>query len=159
MTYTIDKTALVKCLLVKDLNEVICDGSIAPVGNACSEVVKHMSNLDVSTAVTGTLEGAEGCGNRGICICAGGAYNVSCKCGVITAAVLCVKHQAKVKELCLLVALHHSFRCYLLCGNGDLLSQGGAGGVDLNVEDGSILDDGGKADAALDLVGVPCFRL
>ena len=47
--------------------------------------------------MAGALERAERRGNGGIGICSRGGYNVGGEGRVITAAVLCVEHESKVK--------------------------------------------------------------
>ena len=44
---------------------------IAPVGNLSLHVSHHFADLDIGSAVAGTLERPESGGNRGICIGAG----------------------------------------------------------------------------------------
>ena len=71
----------------------------------CSEIVKHIADLEVCSAVTGTLERTDSRRDRRINIRSRGRYRAADESGVITAAVLCVEYHTAVKEHCLIVCV------------------------------------------------------
>ena len=106
MTHAIDQTTTVKCLLMKDLLKV-CTYLILILGIAdmLLNVVHHLNNLDIGSAMLWSLQGRKsGCNNRvGVGACRG---NYSCrKCGVVAATMLHMKHQSHIEYLCLQIRI------------------------------------------------------
>ena len=74
---------------------------VVPVVHVFLYIVEHGAHLYIRSAVLRSFKRAERRGDCGIGVCSRGRYNVGCKGGVVTAAVLCVQHKRRVKHLCL----------------------------------------------------------
>ena len=104
VTDAVDETALVPHLAAQNAFEVIFHFVIAvPVLHILHNVRHHLAYLVVRAAVTEALQGADSCGDGGVDIRLRGGKHTRGKCGVVTAAVLCVEHHAKVEQLGFLV--------------------------------------------------------
>ena len=100
MTDTIDESLLVEDFLVQDLLQIIAEFLfVLPVGNIFLDVLKHLLDLHVGTAVLGTLEGTQGCSDGGIGIRTGGGNDMGREGGVVAAAVLCMQDQGNIQNL------------------------------------------------------------
>ena len=101
MTHTVDKSAAVSCFLFQYLCKEVCDlALIVPVLNIFHYAALHFKHLVVGTAVTGTFKGTDSCGICSIGVCARRCKHTAGKCGVVSAAVLCVENKGDVKHLC-----------------------------------------------------------
>ena len=99
MTHTVNKSRTVSKLLVHDLSERRRDLLIViHVADLGFERIHHLNDLDVRTAVTGPLQRADRRGNGGIRVCTRRRQHTAGKGRVVTAAMLCVKHQAYVEQ-------------------------------------------------------------
>ena len=97
---------MVVFFLVQYLCEEVSDlALVLPVLYAVFDAVKHLHNLNICTAVTGTLKCRYSRSVSRISVCAGRGYTAAGKCRVVTAAMLCVEHKTKVEELCLLLCV------------------------------------------------------
>ena len=80
VTHTVDKSHSVKCLLFKDFFKIICDFLfVCPIFYICLDVLKHIENLNICTAVLRSFKRCQsGCSSR-IGIRTRGGYNMGCK--------------------------------------------------------------------------------
>ncbi len=120
MTNAVNKTGLVKRFLVKYFFKI---GGyfllIVPVLHIFLYIVEHRANLNIRSAVLRAFERAERRCDCGICVRSRGRYNMRGKGRVITAAVLCVKHQCRVKHLGFkrgILAVEPQHIKYVFCG-------------------------------------------
>ena len=91
-------------LAAQNALEVVFHFVIAvPVLHILHDVRHHLAYLVVRAAVTEALQGTDSCGDGGVDIRLRGGKHTRGKCGVVTAAVLCVEHHAKVEQLGFLV--------------------------------------------------------
>ena len=98
MSHSVDQARLVECLFVEQGGEVVFD--FVPVMDVDMplHIVEHAHDLDVGAAVLRSFEGAERCCDRGVGVGAGGSHDMGGEGGVVSAAVIGVDHQRKVKH-------------------------------------------------------------
>ena len=123
MSHTINKAFLIKCVLIHNFSEIISHFVlILKVGHIPLYIVYHFDNLDIRSAMLRAFKWWQCCGNYRVCITSGWRYDTSCKCWVITAAMLHMKHKCNVKNSCLKLRIasvrskHHQyiFSCWKL---------------------------------------------
>ena len=99
MADTINKSCMIKSISAQQAFQIT--GYlffIGPVVHILFHVLKHLHNLDVGTAVTGTLKRTDGSSHYGVSVCQGGCNYMSGKGGVVSAAVLHMKNHADIKN-------------------------------------------------------------
>ena len=102
MPHSIDQPRVIKRLTVKNLVQIGADFIlIVPVMNVLLDVLKHLQNLQVCTAVLRSLQGAQGSRHRGIAVRSCRRYHMRRKGRVVAAAVLGMQNQCRIEYLCL----------------------------------------------------------
>ena len=85
MPHTIDKTGMIKRILVKKSAKIICDFIfVRPVFDFPFHFIEHFNNLNIRTTVPGTFQGTDCSGNDGIGIGERGGHNMGREGRVIT---------------------------------------------------------------------------
>ena len=92
MPHIIDQAGLIEGLLIEQRAQVSTDLLfIGIIGDVLFHVFKHVHNLDIGTAVAGTLQGTQGGSDGGIGICPGRGNHMGGKGRVVSAAVFRVE--------------------------------------------------------------------
>ena len=85
MPNTIDKTGMIKRILVKKSAKIICDFIfVRPVFDFPFHFIEHFNNLNIRTTMPGAFQGTDCSGNDGIGIGERGGYNMGREGRVIT---------------------------------------------------------------------------
>ena len=99
MANAVDQSCMVECVLAQQAFQITGNlFFVRPVLYFLLHILEHLHYLDVRTAVTGTLQGADGSSHYGIGIRQRGGYNMGCKGGVIAAAVLHVQNHTDIQD-------------------------------------------------------------
>ena len=95
---------MVKIVFVQNAGDDIAKGIlVCRVVCIRYDLAHHFCDRDVGAAVLGALEGSDGGAERGVEICACGTDHDVGEGGVVTAAVIRVDQQDRVKEICLVI--------------------------------------------------------
>ena len=107
MSHTVYQSGSVKGFFVQNADQIIADCLlICIVRTMLLQILKHLHNLQVGTAVFRSLQRRHGCRHCRIGIRSGGSHHMIGKGTVITAAMLCMKHQRHIQNLCFQFRIH-----------------------------------------------------
>ena len=102
MSHTIDQSFLIKDLSIQHLSKIgLHLVTITPVMHIFTDIIHHLHNFDVGTAMLWSFQGRHCRSDGRICIRTGRSNHTGGKRTVITAAMLHMKHQCHIKHLCL----------------------------------------------------------
>ena len=102
MAESVDQAGIVKIVLIQDSVHYGAQQSIVTgVFRVGDDLLHHLVDADVGTAVLGTLEGADGAADSGVQIGSGRSHNDIGEGGVISSAVICVDHEDRIEDRCL----------------------------------------------------------
>ena len=100
MTHAVDKPGMISGFLAEQLVKEVADLLVViPVLDTRLCEVEHFHNLDISAAVTRTLQRTDSRRVCGVGVGAGGRYGTAGERRVVSAAVLSVEHKAEVEQV------------------------------------------------------------
>ena len=120
MPHTVDQSLSVKGLPVQNLLQISAHLLFVPsVRNVFLQIAHHLHHLDVGPAVLGPLQGGQRRRDNRIGIRPRGSNHTGGKGGIVSAAMLHMKHKGNIQHLCLQLRIflvrpqHHQqiFRC------------------------------------------------
>ena len=102
MSHSVDQTFFIKGFLIQQCFQILTDLLfISPVCQCCLHILKHLCHFYIRTAMLRSFQGSHRCCNRRIRIGTGRSNYMSRKGGVITTAMIHMKHKCHIQDLCL----------------------------------------------------------
>ena len=99
VAHTVNQSRAVEGLVIQNLRQIGGDGILVGIIRAVDlQIVKHLHNLQIRTAVPGAFQGRHGSRHGGVCIRPRGGNHMGGKGAVVTAAVLRVQRQRHVQN-------------------------------------------------------------
>ena len=100
VAHAVDQALLVEGLAVDDAGQVVVHGGfVGGVGDVGADVVHHLHDLDVGTAVLGAFQAGKRRRNDRVGIRPGGADHAGGEGGVVAAAMLHMQQQGDVQHV------------------------------------------------------------